>query len=941
MIFFSNGGIMEFKLVRESTYKQNQIFEYQHNSGAKLIHISNQDSHRSFCLQFRTPAIDNTGVTHIIEHCVLAGSKKFKVKEPFVEILKSSLNTMTNAMTFLDKTAYVLSSTNEKDLLNSIEVYLDGLFCPAFYDDPLIFMREGWHYEIENDKLEVSGVVYNEMKGAMSDPVRVLFDQVYSCAFNNNYQYNSGGNPEDILKLTYNEFLDYHRKYYRPDNCVIAVYGDLDINKIMELCVPYFSVKSDDQKIEDVCLSQGIVSSFKKQSYAVSNSKETGYLWALGYKFGDCYNLEQLMAIQILENMLFNMEMSPIHKRLNGLVGELFASYDVDKEGLFTIGAIGVKEEDIPVIKEKLNAFIQEMSLSLDADFLLAALNKFRFHLLNGGNASEGLNMCLDVTKDYDRGVLPDLVLDKETILNDLASRDIAYFKDLIKDLFVNNLNQVEVILVPDCELASANQEKLSASLDKMYRSLSQDEINEIKLKQKQLLLAQQQQDSVEDLAKIPRLSLSDIKPREHSYSYVKDIVNGYNRYMINYDHHGINYYRLVFDISHLDYQKLPLLSLLLEVFKFLDTKHYGNEQYLVEINKYVGSLTLSPLITQRGKYLVAGLAYLDNSQKAFELLFEQLFNYILADDNWADIKQALSSYCANFELSLSGRGGVNLASSRVHAYYDSVEAHKQYLSGYDCYIVLKNYLDQGDDFIKNELINQLRSLYSNLFGLNNFEVYYQGVDFSDKLWDFINAYLANFIDNRTVVDEAIVFESHKEGFVVGSDVNYVACGCVLDDFSGVDVLAKQLLNTDYLWQKVRLEQGAYGCWSIFSRRDKFVTFVSYRDPGIESTLDVFDKISEYLMNLKDVDLDKYKIGCLSQLNYPLAKSQMLARLLGDILNDDSEEDRDILERQILDADIDMLISRAHQFIKMRNRDYVCVVGGKQLESLDFDVKRV
>lgn len=155
---------MGFNLVRESTYKQNQIFEYQHNSGAKLIHISNQDSHRSFCLQFRTPAIDNTGVTHIIEHCVLAGSKKFKVKEPFVEILKSSLNTMTNAMTFLDKTAYVLSSTNEKDLLNSIEVYLDGLFCPAFYDDPLIFMREGWHYEIENDKLEVSGVVYNEMK---------------------------------------------------------------------------------------------------------------------------------------------------------------------------------------------------------------------------------------------------------------------------------------------------------------------------------------------------------------------------------------------------------------------------------------------------------------------------------------------------------------------------------------------------------------------------------------------------------------------------------------------------------------------------------------------------------------------------------------------------------------------------------------------------------
>ncbi len=933
---------MEFKLVRESVYKQNKIFEYQHNCGAKVIHISNKDAHRGFCLQFRTPAIDNSGVTHIIEHSVLAGSKKFKVKEPFVEILKSSLNTMTNAMTFSDKTAYVLSSTNEQDLVNSIEVYLDGLFAPVFCDDPLIFMREGWHYEINNDQLEVSGVVYNEMKGAMSNPIRILFNEVYNCAFNNNYKYNAGGNPEDILKLTYDQFLNYYRQHYRPDNCVIAVYGDLDINKIFDLCIPYFNIKTTDQKVADVVLSQGIVNSFQKKSYPVASENEAGYLWALGYKFGDFANLEQTMAVYILEKMLFNMEMSPIHKRLNGLVGELFASYDLNKEGLFTIGAIGIKEENIPIIKDKLAAFIQEMASSLDADFLTAALNKFRFYMLNGGNTSEGLEMCLEATKNYDRGILPDLALNKEAILNDLVARDITYFKDLIKDLFINNLNKVEVILVPDCQLANVEQAKLAASLNNIYNELSSKEIDEIQLKQKQLLLAQQKQDSPQDLATIPRLSLADIKPREHSYSYVKDVYNGYNRYIINYDHYGINYYRLVFDINHLDYTKLPLLSLLLEVFKFLDTKNYTNEQYLIEINKYIGSLNLSPEITHKGKYLVAKLAYLDNSQKAFELLFEKLFNYVLADNNWIYIKQALSAYCTNFELSLTGTmGGVNLAIGRVHSYYDRVEAYKQYLSGYDCYRILKDYLNQGDDFIKNQLLDQLRDLYSNLFGLNNFEIYYQGVDFSDKLLDFINVYSTNFINNQSQKDQDVTFASHKEGFLIGSDVNYVASGCVIDDFSGVDLLIQQLLNTDYLWQKIRLEQGAYGCWSIFDHRNKFVIAVSYRDPEIEATLNAFGGISEYLANLDLDDLDKYKIGCLSMLNYPVAKSQMLSKLLSDILNDESEKDRDILEREILDASIEMLIKKAKQFEKFVDRDYVCVVGGLGLESLDFDITKI
>lgn len=929
---------MKFSLIRKSNYKDNQILEYQHLSGAKIIHIQNQDSHRAFCAQFRTPAKDDSGVTHIIEHCVLAGSQKYNVKEPFVEILKSSLNTMTNAMTFLDKTAYVLSSTNQQDLFNSIEVYLDGLFCPNFYQDKLIFLREGWHYEVNDQQLDVSGVVYNEMKGAMSDPIRVLIDQVYRCAFNNYYQYNSGGNPNDILKLNYEDFLAYHKQYYHPSNCVIVVYGDLEIERIMDICCPYFDnvIKSDDNF--DIEVSDSINQSYSEVAYPVVELKDNGYLWAKGYKFGSYQDLEQTIALQIIESMLFNMNMSPIHKKLNGLVSEVFASYEFCKEGIFIVGVLGAKQENLMTIKEKIDEFIVEMSKSLDSDFLAACVNKFRFNLLHGDGSSEGLEMCLDVASNYDRGVLPEVALNKETVLEDLANKDVDYFKNLIKDLFLENKQVVEVTLVPDMNLAKSKNEALRERLDQKYASLTESEIAEIKEMHRQLLLAQQKDDDPIELAKIPHLELSDLKPREHSYQYTKSEIEDFSLYKIDYNHNGINYYRLVFDINHISYQQFPFLVLLLDLFKFLNTENYSSEKLLVEINKYVGFLNFIPMITTKGQYLVISFAYVGNqSQKVFDLVFEQMFNYIIDGDNWDDVYQVLSSYCSNFELSLANRGA-NLAISRTRAFSDQVEARKQYLSGYESYLVLKEYLNT-DQTKAQKLISELRNLYHNLFGLNNLEIYYQGIDFEQQLITLINQHKADFVDNVPIVQSEIVFDSHRQGFVVSSDVNYVACGTFLPKFNGSYLLLRQLLTTDYLWQKVRLENGAYGCWGVCYKAG-FMTLVSFRDPETLKTLKTFGEVGDYLRKL-DINLDKYKIGCLAQLNYPVAKSALLTRLMNDILNGDSQELIDCYEQEILSTTLADIKCLADDLDNLKKQDYVCVVGGNDLLSMDLMIKKI
>lgn len=929
---------MRFSLFRESSYKDNQILEYQHLSGAKIVHIKNQDSHRAFCAQFRTPSQDDRGVTHIIEHCVLAGSRKYNVKEPFVEILKASLNTMTNAMTFLDRTAYVLSSTNQQDLFNSIEVYLDGLFCPNFYQDKLIFLREGWHYEINDQQLDVSGVVYNEMKGAMSDPIRLLIEQVYRCAFNNNYQFNQGGNPDDILKLNYEDFLAYHKKYYHPSNCVIVVYGDLEIEKLMDICCPYFDNVLNSDLNYDVEVSNCINKEKIEATYPVVESKDNGYLWAKGYKFGGYKNLEQIIALQIIESMLFNMNMSPIHKKLNGLVSEVFASYEFCKEGIFIVGVLGAKYENLAVIKSKIDEFILEMSKDLDSDFLAACVNKFRFNLLHGDGSSEGLEMCLDVASNYDRGILPEVALNKEIVLENLANKDVDYFKNLIKDLFLENKEVVEVTLVPDMELALAKKAALRERLDKKYASLSEQEIADIKYIHKQLLLEQQKVDDPKELAKIPHLELSDLKPREHSYKYTKSEIDEFLLYKIDYNHNGINYYRLVFDISHISYQQFPFLTLLLDLFKFLNTKNYSNESLLIEINKYAGFLNFMPMITYKGQYLVISFAYVGGqSRKVFDLVFEQMFNYIIDEDNWNDVYQVLSSYCLNFELSLTSRGA-NLAISRTKAFSDQVEARKQYLSGYEGYLVLKEYLSAGK--IKStELILKLKNLYRNLFGLNNLEIYYQGSCFDEYLITLINGYKQHFINNHAIVQSEIIFKNQRQGFVVSSDVNYVACGTWLPKFSGSYLLLRQLLTTDYLWQKVRLENGAYGSWGVFYK-DGFMTLVSFRDPETVKTLDIFGRAGDYLRAL-DGNLDKYKIGCLAQLNYPLAKSALLSRLMHDILNGDSQELLDCYEQEILNTTIADLRDLACDVDSLKNQEFVCVVGGNDLLDLDLMIEKI
>lgn len=928
---------MKFNLFRESIYKDNQILEYQHSSGAKIIHIKNKDSHRAFCAQFRTPSPDDRGVTHIIEHCVLAGSCKYNVKEPFVEILKASLNTMTNAMTFLDRTAYVLSSTNQQDLLNSIEVYLDGLFCPNFCHDKLIFLREGWNYEINEQQLDVSGVVYNEMKGAMSDPIRLLIEQIYRCAFNNNYQFNQGGNPDDILKLNYEDFLAYYKKYYHPSNCVIVVYGDLEIEKLMEICYPYFdNVLSSDFNY-DVEVSNCINQAQIEVAYPVMESKNNGYLLAKGYKFGGYQSLEQTIAIQIIESMLFNMNMSPIHKKLNGLVSEVFASYEFCKEGIFIVGVLGAKQENLAIIRSKIDEFILEMSKSLDSDFLAACVNKFRFNLLHGDGSGEGLEMCLDVAANYDRGILPEVALNKETVLENLAHKDVDYFKNLIKDLFLENNEVVEVSLVPDMELALTKNAALREKLDQKYASLSEQEINDIKDIHQQLLLEQQKDDDPEELKKIPHLELSDLKPREHSYDYTKSKINDFVLYHIDYNHNGINYYRLVFDISHISYQQFPFLNLLFDLFKFLDAKNYSNEKLLVEINKYVGYLNFVPIITPQGQYLVISFAYVGNqSDKVFDLVFEQMFNYLIDDNNLDDVYQVLDSYCSNFELSLTSRGA-NFAISRSKAFSDQVEARKQYLYGYEGYLILKEYLN-ADKSKATELILTLKNLYQNLFGLNNLEIYYQGSCFDKRLLAFVDQYKQHFINNEAISQKEITFDNYRQGFVVSSAVNYVVCGTWLSKFSGSNLLLRQLLTTDYLWQKVRLENGAYGCWGVIYK-DGFVSLVSFRDPETLNTLEVFGCAGDYLRTL-DVDLDKYKIGCLAQLNYPVAKSSLLTRLMHDNLNGDCQELFDRYEQDILNTTIADLRLLADEMDNLKKQDYVCIVGGNDLLSLDLMIKK-
>ena len=517
-----------FVLVREENIKEvnsiARIFEHE-KTGARLLHMENDDTNKVFSIGFKTPPEDSTGVMHILEHSVLCGSRKFPTKEPFVELVKGSLNTFLNAMTFSDKTIYPIASQNEKDFFNLMDVYLDAVFYPNIYKTKEILMQEGWHYDLEKkeDELTYKGVVYNEMKGAFSSPEGILMRKIQETLFpDNTYSNESGGDPKYIPDLTYEQFIDTHKKYYHPSNSYIFLYGDMNLEKCLKFINEEYLADFDRKEIDAEIKPQEKYNSIKDVEYTYSISEEDDdsekTFLALNYVTGRSTDEEVYMDLNLLEYILLEAEGAPLKKALlDAEIGkDVFGSFDGGiLQPVFSIIAknseVNKKEKFRKVVYDTLNDIVKN---GIDKKLIEGCINAFEFRLREAdtGGYPKGLVYYMNAMDSWLYGGDPLMHIKYEhAIENVKKSLNTNHFEELIKKYMLDNTHASLLTLKPEKGLAQREENELKEKLENYKNSLSEEELNKIVEETNNLILRQSTPDSPELLETIPLLSLDDI----------------------------------------------------------------------------------------------------------------------------------------------------------------------------------------------------------------------------------------------------------------------------------------------------------------------------------------------------------------------------------------------------------------------------------------------
>ncbi len=931
-------------------------------SGARVLIFSNSDDNKVFSIGFRTPPSDATGVPHIIEHTVLCGSKNFPVKDPFVELVKGSLNTYLNASTYPDKTLYPVASCNDKDFQNLMHVYMDAVFYPNIYKYEEIFKQEGWHYELQDKDSPVTynGVVYNEMKGAYSSEESVLERYIMNELFpDNTYAHESGGDPQCIPDLTYEAYLDFHRSYYHPVNSYIYIYGDVDVEERLEWMDKNYlgnfekiSLNSEIEKQKPFAQMKSL-----EKEYAVAKdadcSEKTYYAFAAAMDV--TMEQETCRAFELLSYVLVEMPGAPLKQALldAGIGTDIDVDFcDILRQSTFTISAknakAGQKEEFYKIIRETLEKVVKE---GVDKKALEAAINgtEFRERESDFGAFPKGLLYGIKTMKTWlydDKEPYSALCYEKYyKFLREKLHTD--YYEQLLQKYILDNTHAVLVEMIPKPGLSIENEKKLEKKLADYKASLSDEQLEKLIADTKALKAYQEEGSSKEDLEKIPMLSREDIRKEIIPYSNIEtkicDIKTVYHDIHTN----GIVYLNLFFDVHELR-EFVPQMSFMSTLLGYMDTAKHGYREFDTEVNFYTGGIISDlDIFCHAGKsneyelkYEVRTKVLRDKVADAIRLLSEMIFETDFTDEK--HLREVVAESRSRLKVRLMSSGHQAAAGRTAAGFSESAWLNDNSVGlGYYDYLVR---LDEHFEEEKDKLIEGCKKLVKLMFKKENMIISCTGEKEDLQAVEQAMPVFVNAIDefekkgstDTSGLDKYIPNVAYgKEAFTTPAEIQYVATGGSFADISEVNMgalsVVRHLLNYDYLWNEVRVKGGAYGVGCQFNRAGEGY-FYSYRDPNLSGTLDIYSKAADYIENYdaEDREVTKTIIGTMSGIDTPLTPAMKGRRSMTAYFTGIKEETLQKERNQMLACSIEDIRNTAQVLRKVYQADNICVIGNEK-----------
>lgn len=922
-----------FRLVKKTKISEldANLLEFKHEkSGGTLAYIECNDTNKSFMAGFKTLPNDSTGVCHIIEHTVLCGSKKFPLKEPFVNLLKGSMSTFLNAMTAYDWTAYPVASQNDKDFHNLMETYLDAVFAPISVLDPKPFLQEGWHYELLNkdDDLTIKGVVYNEMKGAMSSVDSQLCELILKRMYKDSgYGVNSGGNPKDIPNLTYEAYKEFYHKHYHPENALLVLYGKMDILSQLEFIdkeyLSYYKASGQRLKIEE---PKPLIDLDYEEDYAISNSEKVENNSYIGMSFAlpKSSDVEGNLAFSILRDVLFATNDSPLKKALLALnlCDDIEAA--IDDDCIIPSFQISIKKTDKKNKKLFYDAFISEckkyVENGLDKNALLATINfaEFKHKELDMGTMPKGVIFALNLMQAFNYDVSLDSALIADKYFKEFKKHlNDDYFEKLIEKYFINSNHYVIVTLNPSSTLEAENEKHFKEEMANIKASMTNDEIENLVKQTSDLIEYQSSVDTIENLRKLPALDVSDIdldvnklNTKVLKEGNVTNIIHEFNT-------NGIGYLNVYFDLKSLTEDEFNYAAVLPSLLIALDTKNYKASELQNFIKTYLGGINFNISISSNkngnyNAYLKLQSSALDENINYISKAINEIILNTIYDEKKVSV--ILNQVKNNVKENII-QNGMYIAMIEAQAVDVKSAKLRSNLIGKNRYEFLNHAITNVGDFISN-----LENVIKRVFNKNNMLVSFSGSNETIKaLKKEVSLFELESKENVQALDVCLNSKI-KRALVIPSEVSYNAKTFNLDEsnfeYDGALQILSHIVRYDYLWNRVRVLGGAYGCTMQVSNVTKEITLGSFRDPNCKNTYDVYDNLVKYLtdFNPSKEEFNSYLIGAIGAYDQPASNSVLINNADSNFICGITEEDRIKTKKEMINTTVDKIKSYAKLF---------------------------
>lgn len=952
--------LAEYEILDEHRVEdvQSDGFILRHKkSGARIAILSNNDDNKVFYIGFRTPPEDETGVPHIIEHTTLCGSKKFPVKDPFIELAKGSLNTFLNAMTYPDKTVYPVASCNDQDFKNLMDVYLDAVFNPNITKYEEIFKQEGWHYELtgKDDELKINGVVYNEMKGAYSSPDEVLSSQIYRSLFpDNTYSKDSGGNPEYIPKLTYEAYLDFYHKYYHPSNSYIYLYGDMDVVERLEWLDKEYLSLYDYKKVNSEINKQPAFDEIKnveaQYSITMDDSQENKTYLSYNRVVGDTLDKMLYQAFDVLDYALVSSPGAPVKQALidAGIGDDVYGSYDAGiLQPVFSFVAKNANASQADEFESIIENTLKEVvKTGINKEALLAGINssEFKFREADFGQFPKGLLFglnCLDSWLFDD--MKPFIHLEcLGTFAKLRKAVDTDYFEKLIQEYLLDNTHGSSVTVKPKRGLGNEREEALAKELSDYKASLSDEEIKKLIEDTEHLKKYQEEPSSDEDLRKLPMLTRADMKKNAMPFSNIEDELFDVKVVRHDIESNGIDYISFLFDAGDFAQSELGYLGFFTNALGLVSTEKYSYTDLANATNIYTGGISTGtashPDIKDRNNFVFKFEVKLKVLEKNLDKALE-LMEQVLLTSDFTDTKrlgELVAQIKARLQANLSSSGHL-VAAMRSMSSFSRYALYQDELKGIAFYRSICRIEKELSESPKS-VSDKLAAIAKKLFARNRMLISFTGNNEAyGNAKPSLEKVIAGFNKMSAVGNQAEVhFNTAKEAFIDASQIQYVAKTgdfiCEGYEYTGALRLLRIILSYDYLWINVRVKGGAYGCMNTFLRSGESY-FVSYRDPNLSDTLDVYDRIPEYIKSFSpdERDMTKYIIGTFSALDTPMNPEAKGSRSLSAYLEGITYEQIQKERNEILNAQPEDIRRLADLVEAVLKKDSICVIGNENM----------